>query len=69
MNINTQTFLKPKDVQRILKISYPTVIRWAQAGKIPSIKIGEQLRFPITYFEEVYQKSFENLSNELQPCH
>lgn len=64
MDITEQTFLRPQDVQKILKISYPTLIRWTNKGSIPSVKIGEQLRYPTSYFEEIYHKSFENMSNE-----
>lgn len=33
-----------KEITELLKISYITVYRWVQAGKIPAYKVGKQYR-------------------------
>lgn len=39
-----EEFLTPKDLARILKVSYMTVYRWLKAGKLKSLKAGKQYR-------------------------
>jgi len=41
-----------KEVRDLLKISYITLYRWVQAGKIPAYKVGKQYRINKTDYEE-----------------
>lgn len=36
--------IKPQEAADMLKVSVPTIYRWAAAGVIPSIKIGGAVR-------------------------
>lgn len=62
MDITTKKFLKPKEVQELLSISYPTLMRWTKDKSIPYIKIGGQLRFPKDFFIDLYNESLEGFS-------
>lgn len=59
MDITTMKFLKPNEVQELLSISYPTLMRWIKNNSIPYQKIGGQLRFPKKYFIDLYNESLE----------
>jgi excisionase family DNA binding protein len=37
--------LTVKDLEKRLKIFYPTLYKWAREGEIPSIRFGRQVRF------------------------
>jgi len=41
-----------KEVRELLKISYITLYRWVQAGKIPACKVGKQYRINKADYEE-----------------
>jgi putative molybdopterin biosynthesis protein len=41
-----------KEVRELLKISYITLYRWVQAGKIPAYKVGKQYRINKADYEE-----------------
>lgn len=56
-----EEFLTPKDVARILKVSYMTVYRWIQAGKLKAYQVEKQFRVKKTDFDEFvegYKRSF-----------
>lgn len=38
--------LTAKEACKLLKVSRPTLHRWKQAGVIPSVKIGGNIRYP-----------------------
>lgn len=40
-----------KEVRELLKISYITLYRWVQAGKIPAYKVGKQYRINLVDYE------------------
>ena len=42
--IMEEEFLTPKDIARILKVSYMTVFRWIQAKRLIAYKAGKQYR-------------------------
>ena len=56
MNTMEEEFLTPKDIARILKVSYMTVYRWIQAGKLKSYQVEKQFRVKKTDFEEFIEK-------------
>lgn len=41
-----------KEVTELLKISYITLYRWVQTGKIPAYKVGKQYRINKADYEE-----------------
>ena len=47
-----EEFLTPKDVARILKVSYMTVYRWIQAGKLKAYQVEKQYRVKKTDFDQ-----------------
>ena len=51
-----EEFLTPKDVARILKISYMTVYRWIQAGKLKAYQVEKQFRIKKTDFDEFVER-------------
>ena len=44
-----------KEVAKMLKISYMTVFRWVQAGKLKAVKVGKQHRVK----KEILEKFIE----------
>ena len=44
-----------KEVAKMLKISYMTVFRWVQAGKLKAVKVGKQNRVK----KEILEKFIE----------
>lgn len=44
--------LTAKDVQELLKVDRSTVYRMAETGKLPSIKVGKQWRFPAIQIQD-----------------
>lgn len=44
--------LTAKDVQELLQIDRSTVYRMAEAGRLPSIKVGKQWRFPAAQIQD-----------------
>ncbi|OGO06275.1 MAG: hypothetical protein A2Y73_03010 [Chloroflexi bacterium RBG_13_56_8] len=43
--MSDETLLKVKQVAEYLQLKESTIYSWAQAGKIPAIKIGRNWRF------------------------
>ena len=39
-----EEFLTPKDIARILKVSYIRVYRWIKAGKLKAYQVEKQFR-------------------------
>lgn len=39
-----QSWLTMREVAKILGVSYPTIARMVQQGKIPAVKVGRQYR-------------------------
>ena len=39
-----EEFLTPKDIARILKVSYMSVYRWMKAGKLKAYQVEKQFR-------------------------
>ncbi len=50
---NLDTFVKPCVVVEQLNISYATLLRRVKKHEIPYIKIGSQLRFPLSYIQSL----------------
>ncbi len=44
--------LTAKDVQELLQVDRSTVYRMAETGKLPSIKVGKQWRFPAVQIQD-----------------
>lgn len=40
-----EEFLSPKELARVLKVSVPTIYKWAEKGILPNVKIENTLRF------------------------
>lgn len=54
-----EEFLTPKDIARILKVSYMSVYRWIKAGKLKAYQVEKQFRVKKTDFDafvEGYKK-------------
>lgn len=47
-----------KEVAKLLKVSYLTVYRWVQAGKLPSYKIEKQYRINKSDFD-IFMQSYK----------
>lgn len=47
-----QEFLTPKDIARILKVSYMTVYRWLKAGKLKAYQVEKQFRVKKDDFDQ-----------------
>jgi excisionase family DNA binding protein len=43
-------YLTSEEVLKMLRISKPTLGRWAREGTIPALRLGRQLRFPKPIF-------------------
>jgi excisionase family DNA binding protein len=55
--MSTEKFITPSEVLARLEISYPTFIRMIKSRSIPSVKIGKQIRVPLSYFEKLEQEA------------
>lgn len=51
-----EEFLTPKDVARILKVSYMSVYRWVKAGKLKAYQVEKQFRVKKTDLAEFLEK-------------
>jgi len=54
-----EEFLTPKDIARILKVSYMSVYRWIKAGKLKAYQVEKQFRVKKTdldLFVESYKQ-------------
>ena len=40
----TEQYYSIEEVSKMLKVTYLTVYRWIQVGKLPSVKAGKQYR-------------------------
>jgi len=59
--MESRKLLTPSETTERLGISYPSLLRLVKAGKIPVIRIGKSLRFPMAYFERVEAEALESV--------
>jgi len=50
--IMEEEFLTPKDIARILKVSYMSVYRWIKAEKLKAFQVEKQFRVKKTDFDQ-----------------
>lgn len=55
--------LKAEQVARLLNVKTPTVYAWAQAGKLPSVRLGTAVRFDYQTVREVMQHGLKGGKN------
>ena len=55
--LNAQKFYTITEVANILRVSYLTVFRWLQAGKLSAYKVGKQYRIEIQDLDKFLEKS------------
>lgn len=53
--------LCPSEATEKLGISYSSLLRLIKAGKIPSIRIGKQIRIPSEFFHDLESKAMESI--------
>jgi len=53
MENETKSLLTRKEVAEKMRVSYPTLKRWADNGLISSIKIGGTIRYKLTDIEKL----------------
>ena len=53
MENETNSLLTRKEVAQKMRVSYPTLKRWADSGLISSIKIGGTVRYKLSEIEQL----------------
>ena len=59
--------LRIRDVARLLAVSEATIIRWADAGLLPRIKIGNSTRFDPGAVEALIERHLETRDPACRP--
>jgi len=55
--LNAQKFYTIEEVANLLKLSYLTVFRWIQAGKLSAYKVGKRYRIEISDLNNFLERS------------
>jgi putative molybdopterin biosynthesis protein len=55
--LNAQKFYTIEEVANLLKLSYLTVFRWIQAGKLSAYKVGKRYRIGISDLNNFLERS------------
>jgi putative molybdopterin biosynthesis protein len=55
--ITAEKFYTIDEIALLLKVSYLTVFRWVQAGKLPAYKVGKRYRIEITDLNNFLEQS------------
>lgn len=48
-----QRLMTVEEVAAQIRVSVPTVYRWAQSGRIPSIRVGNAVRIPRRWLDRI----------------
>ena len=59
-----QKFLTPQDVQKILRVSKPTVYRIIDSADFPKIRFGQVIRIPPDAFQKWVEQKTGGIENE-----
>jgi len=51
-------FLTPREVCKVLKVSYPKLLRLVRNHEVPVVRIGNRLIFPASYLESLEAKAY-----------
>ncbi len=62
--MSKKLFATPKEAMERLCISYSTFIRKVNDKSIPSVKIGNQIRIPLSYFSDLEEKAYGKIGGD-----
>lgn len=55
--LNAKEFYTIEEVAKLLRVSYLTVFRWIQAGKLSAYKVGKRYRIEISDLNNFLERS------------